>query len=196
MWDRFRSIPFMYIWGTLGTLQPVLGMEEWPLMMQTSTAHTFLSKLIIHCPKSHRSDPCHLPRGRFFGLEFRLSGFFHPPSWTKNSWSQVRCKCWDSQFFPFPLFCPADPRCREMQNVYFNSSAKLFSTEPCMAPLRTLTASNKLLKRFWILVGSSLLLKADPAMPTAMHTSFCEQNTAVQGWSKLASYRNSLTRQS
>lgn len=67
MWDRVKSIPFIYIWGTLGTLQPMLGMEEWPLMMQTSIAHPFLPNL-IHCPKPHRSDPCHLPRGRFFQL--------------------------------------------------------------------------------------------------------------------------------
>lgn len=49
----------------MGTLQPVRGTEEWPLMMQTSTDHTFIPKphfiLLILCPKSHRSDPFTLP---------------------------------------------------------------------------------------------------------------------------------------
>lgn len=149
----------------MGTLQSMLGTEEWPIMMWTSIDCAFIPKthniLLILCPESHRSDPCNLPLptwGCFLGW-FVVCGvgvFFilSPGRSIHNLRSVLYTEI--SSVFPFQSSAQLTPdanKCRHA-NAYFNDRAKPFNPEPSMAPLWTLPASSQLQKRFWLLVVS------------------------------------------
>lgn len=177
MWDRVKSgahILYTYEahWAICSPCEAQKSDHSWCKYLQIK--HSYLTWLLI-APNLTEVTLATSHKGLFFGLGWGLWFFFFvlsPGRSIHNLRSDLNAETPNFFHFPFSAQLASDAeRCRNI-NAYFNNRAKLFNPEPCMTPLWTLAASSELLKRFWILVASSLLLEAGPATPTAMHTHF------------------------